>query len=165
QLRALGGWNLRVGYRGALRGFEPIETHDLAAGANRGKQERGRGGEQENVGADGRLLEGAEEGVLAVLVELVRPVDDGDLPARHERLEREPAGELADLLDADVAPVAVAQDETDVGMAARRDPRAVRAHPARVVLPGIRAQQAGSEGVGNGPLTDTFRAEEEEAVG
>src|SRR5262249_39342749 len=84
------------------------------------------------VGADGWLLQGAQQGVLPVLVELVCAIDDGDLPARHERLEREPSRELANLLDADVATILLAYDHTDVGMRAGRDPRALRACTTRV---------------------------------
>ena len=79
---------------------------------------------------------------------VVCAVDDRDLALRHQRGQREPAGELAHLLDADVAPVLVAGDDPDIGMGAGGDARALRADAARVVRRRCRAEEPRRERVG-----------------
>src|SRR6185369_1991168 len=93
-----------------------LETHLAAARAYRREEERRCRRRQQEDRAAGRLLERLQERVLAVLVHLVRPVDDAHLPPRHERREREPTRELPDLLGADVLSVGVADDHAEVRM-------------------------------------------------
>ncbi len=89
-----------------------------------------------------------------MLVQLLRPVDDRDLPLRHERTEPEPAGRLAGLLGADVPAIGLAHDDTEVGMRLRGHPDAVATRAAGVVTDRRLAQEARRERVGQQALPD-----------
>src|SRR5256885_14675766 len=91
-----------------------FRSHSLAARADR-RQKQGRGrGRQQQHGARRRLLERLQERVLRRLAQAMGPVDDRHLSLRHVRLQCEPARQLADLLDADVAARLVALEEAEV---------------------------------------------------
>ena len=72
---------------------------DGRAAAEHGVEQRGGlGGDQDQVGVAGRLLEGLEQGVLALLGHRVGRLDDEDPPGALER----PVGDRADHLAADL---------------------------------------------------------------
>ena len=133
----------------------------LAAGPHR-RQELGRArGDEDEDGGARRLLQGLQEGVLAMLVERLGAVDQRHLAPRHERPEPQPPRQLPRLLGADVAPVGIAHDHQHVGVRAGRDPYALVAGAARAVRPGIRAQKLHRERVGDAALADARRPGQE----
>src|SRR5439155_11857230 len=109
----------------------------------------------------GRLLERLQERVLRLLAQAVRVVEHAHLTRRHERLEYQPAGQLAHLLDADVAALRVARHEVQVGVRSRADAGAVRAGAARVARTGRGAEETGREGVGERALADARLTDQE----
>ena len=110
---------------------ERVEPEDAAPRDDRVELRLGRPPDQDQDRSGRRLLQGLEEGIGRLVVEVVGVVDDRDLATSPRRFQPEFEAEFADLADREFMLVLGAGDPVDVRMRPADDLDARRADATR----------------------------------